>query len=204
MVINGGVATGSATVLVANTGGPGALTTADGIRLVQVTNGGATENNAFTLGQRVAAGSYEYQLFRGGSTSTDDWFLRSHLTTQPTNDQSAPPAAASAEIPLYRPEVALYAPVPAIGRQMGLMTLSTLHERVGEEENLRGGPESRAYANGAWARAFGQRVSNRWNGSVDSRATGDLAGLQSGFDLLRRTTESGSRDHVGVYVAYTD
>jgi len=204
LVINGGVATGSTTLLVANTGGPGALTTADGIRLVQVTNGGATESNAFTLGQRVAAGSYEYRLFRGGSTSADDWFLRSHLTTQPTDGPDTPPGTERTEIPLYRPEAALYAPIPAIGRQMGLVTLGTLHERVGEEENLRGGPESRAYANGAWARAFGQRVNNRWHGTVGSRADGDLAGLQSGFDLLRRTSEGGNRDHVGVYVAYTD
>ena len=65
LVINGGQASGTSSVLVNNTGGPGAQTVADGIRLVQVTGGGSTATDAFTLGQRVAAGAYEYQLFRG-------------------------------------------------------------------------------------------------------------------------------------------
>lgn len=196
LVINGGQASGTTSVLVNNTGGPGALTTADGIRLVQVTGGGTTATDAFTLGQRVAAGAYEYQLFRGGSTDPDDWFLRSHLIDTPT------PGGPS--IPLYRPEVPLYAPIPAIARQMGLSTLGTLHERVGEEENLRGLPGSRADANGIWGRVFGERVNNRWNGTVDPGATGNLTGFQTGFDILRRTTDSGHRDHAGVYAAYTD
>lgn len=199
LVVNGGQASGTTALLVNNAGGPGAQTTADGIRLVQVTGGGASTTNAFTLGQRVAAGAYEYQLFRGGSTGADDWFLRSHLTVA-----SSSPSAPATEIPLYRPEVALYMPVPALARQMGLATLGTLHERVGEEENLRGIPESRTYANGSWARVFGTHVSNRWAGTVDAKATGNQAGLQVGFDLLRRTTDSGHRDHAGVYAAYTD
>lgn len=200
LVINGGRASGTTSVLVNNTGGPGALTIADGIRLVQVTGGGATTTDAFTLGQRVAAGAYEYQLFRGGSTDPNDWFLRSHLIDAPP----APTTPSSPEIPLYRPEVPLYAPIPAVARQMGLSTLGTLHERVGEEENLRGLPESRANANGVWGRVFGERVSNRWSGTVDASTTGNLTGFQTGFDILRRTTDSGHRDHAGLYAAYTD
>lgn len=200
LVINGGQASGTTSVLVNNTGGPGAQTAADGIRLVQVTGGGSTATDAFTLAQRVTAGAYEYQLFRGGSTSADDWFLRSHLSTS----QTPSPTPSDSDIPLYRPEVALYAPIPAIARQMGLSTLGTLHERIGEEENLRGLLESRTRANGAWGRLIGERVSNRWNGTVDASATGNLIGFQTGVDILRRTTDSGHRDHAGVYVAYTD
>jgi len=200
LVINGGQASGTSSVLVNNTGGPGAQTVADGIRLVQVTGGGTTKTDAFTLGQRVAAGAYEYELFRGGSTDPNDWFLRSHLIDTPID----PTTPSGPDIPLYRPEVPLYAPIPAIARQMGLTTLGTLHERVGEEENLRGLPEPRAYANGAWGRVFGERVSNRWNGTADTSATGNLIGFQTGFDVLRRTTDSGHRDHAGIYVAYSD
>jgi type V secretory pathway adhesin AidA len=76
LVINAAQASGTTSVLVNNTGGPGEQTVADGIMLVQVTNGGTTTTDAFTLGQRVAAGAYEYQLFRGGSTAPNDWFLR--------------------------------------------------------------------------------------------------------------------------------
>ncbi|MCZ0737083.1 autotransporter outer membrane beta-barrel domain-containing protein [Phreatobacter sp. AB_2022a] len=200
LVINGGRASGTSSVWVSNTGGLGALTVADGIRLVQVTGGGTTTTDAFTLGRRVAAGAYEYELFRGGSTDPNDWFLRSHLIATPTN----PTAPSGPDIPLYRPEVPLYAPIPAIARQMALSTLGTLHERVGEEENLRGGPEARTYANGVWGRVFGERVSNRWAGTVDASATGNLIGFQTGFDILRRTTDSGHRDHAGMYMAYSD
>ncbi|MBN4667229.1 autotransporter outer membrane beta-barrel domain-containing protein [Pandoraea nosoerga] len=200
LVINGGQATGTTSVIVSNTGGAGAQTVADGIRLVQVSGGGTTAASAFTLGQRVAAGAYEYQLFRGGSTDPNDWFLRSHLVAAPTD----PAAPSGTEIPLYRPEVALYTPIPAIARQMGLATLGTLHERVGEEENLRDAPAPRTYANGVWGRVFGQRVRNRWSGTVDASATGNLVGFQTGLDIFRRTTDSGHRDHAGVYLAYSD
>ncbi|WP_047908008.1 autotransporter outer membrane beta-barrel domain-containing protein [Pandoraea faecigallinarum] len=200
LVVNGGQASGATSLFVNNSGGQGAQTVADGIRLVQVTGGGSTTAGAFTLGQRVAAGAYEYELVRGGSTNPNDWFLRSHLV-QTSTDPAAP---GSTDIPLYRPEVALYAPVPAIARQIGLSTLGTLHERVGEEENLRGETSSRAYANGAWGRVFGERVRNRWSGPAESSATGNLYGFQAGLDVFRRTTQSGHRDHVGVYVAYSD
>lgn len=199
LVINGGQASGTTSVLISNTGGPGAQTVSDGIRLVQVTGGGTTATDAFTLGQRVAAGAYEYQLFRGGSTSTDDWFLRSRLIETPTN----PTTPTTPSIPLYRPETALYAPIPAIGRQMGLATLGTLHERVGEEENIRA--MTGGYANGGWARVFGERTRNRWDGTVDSRAAGDLIGLQAGLDIIRTNPYAGGhRDHIGIYGAYTD
>lgn len=195
LVINGGQANGTTTILVNNTGGPGSQTVDDGIRLVQVTGGGATTTNAFTLGQRVVAGAYEYQLFRGGDSDPGDWFLRSHLKSE---DPNGP------DIPIYRPETPLYAPIPAIARQMALSTLGTLHERVGDQENLRGSAEQRTYMNGAWGRLFGARLDNRWGGTAEARAEGDLVGFQTGLDLFRRTTDSGRRDHVGLYVAYTD
>jgi outer membrane autotransporter protein len=200
LVIDGGQASGTSSVLVDNAGGPGAQTVADGIRLVQVIPGGTTATDAFTLGQRVAAGAYEYQLFRGGSTSADDWFLRSHLVNAPTT----PTAPSGPDIPLYRPEVALYAPIPAIGRQMGLATLGTLHERVGEEENIRN-LTGRGYVNGGWGRVFGENTRNQWDGTVDSRADGDLVGMQAGLDIIRTDPYAGGhRDHLGVYGAYAD
>ncbi|HEY4249925.1 MAG TPA: autotransporter outer membrane beta-barrel domain-containing protein, partial [Roseomonas sp.] len=101
--------------------------------------------------------------------------------------------------------VALYAPIAAIGRQMGLATLGTLHERVGEEENIRDLQSDSPYANGGWARAIGERSRNRWDGTVEARATGDLFGMQAGFDIIRtRPYAGGHRDIAGVYVAYTN
>lgn len=199
LVIDGGRATGTTSVYINNTGGPGAQTIADGIRLVRVNGGATTTPSAFTLGQRVAAGAYEYELFRGGSEDPNDWYLRSHLSS--ATDDGTP---VTPDIPLYRPEAVLYSPIPALARQMGLSTLATLHERVGDEEDLRGLPEQRAYANGAWGRVFAERVRSRWKGTADASATGNLAGFQTGFDIFRRTKESGHRDHVGMYLAYAN
>ncbi|MBR0646624.1 autotransporter family protein [Plastoroseomonas hellenica] len=171
------------------------MLTTEGIRVVETANGGTTAAGAFRLDTRVAAGAFEYQLFRGGSSSAEDWYLRSF----------APAAPGEAPVPLYRPEVPLYAPIPALGRQMGLATLGTLHERVGELDNIRDLTGSRPYANGAWARAFGQRTRNRWDGTAEASAVGNLIGLQAGFDILRTQPYAGGhRDHAGVYVAYTD
>ncbi|MBR0669329.1 autotransporter outer membrane beta-barrel domain-containing protein [Roseomonas hellenica] len=206
LVIQGGSATGSTGLRVTNIGGPGALTT-EGIQVVQVASGGTTAAGAFRLDTRAAAGAFEYQLFRGGNASADDWYLRSFLTDTPVSP-GTPALPGSPGIPLYRPEVPLYAPVAALGRQMGLATLASigsLHERVGEQENVRDLAGASPYANGAWARAFGERARSRWDGPAASRATGNLIGLQAGFDILRTNPYAGGhRDHAGIYVAYTD
>ena len=197
LVIRGGLASGDTRLRIVNAGGSGAPTIANGIRVVETNQGGTTAAGAFRLDTRVTAGAYEYQLFRGGAGAAEDWFLRSFL-------EGGEAAPGPTQIPLFRPEVALYAPIPAIGRQMGLATLGTLHERVGEEENIRDLAGSRAYANGGWARAFGERVRGRWDGTVDASTSGNLIGVQAGFDLLRHQGASGHRDHAGVYAAYTD
>lgn len=66
---------------VVNAGGSGARTTADGIMVVQATNGATTAGGAFALNSRVAAGAYEYYLFKGGVSAgtQDNWYLRSTI-----------------------------------------------------------------------------------------------------------------------------
>lgn len=187
----GGTASGTSLLRITNAGGPGALTLGDGIRVVEASAGATTAPGAFRLESRVVAGAFEYQLFRGGSTGEEEWFLRSSL-----------PAAPGVQgVPLYRPEVALYAPIPALMRQMALATLGTLHARVGEEENIRGLDGGTPYLNGAWARSFGERSDSRWTGGAAPSADGDLVGFQAGLDIFRRTGADGHRDHAGVYVA---
>ena len=75
LVIDGSTATGTTTVIATDTGGGGALTTGDGILVIDAVNGGTTAPGAFAgFG---AAGPYEYLLERGGLTagSENDWFL---------------------------------------------------------------------------------------------------------------------------------
>jgi len=191
LVIDGGTATGSTGLLVTYTGGSGAPTVGDGIRVVQVINGGATNLDAFHLAGRVAAGAYEYALFRGGATSPEDWFLRTVVDVNGA--------------PVYRPEVPLYAPVPALARHLGLASLGTLHERIGEQLNNEQPIEPARFGNGAWLRLIGEHGENRWSGPLDVRARHlELIGIQVGHDLHRDLREDGRRDHAGVYVAYTE
>lgn len=65
LIIDGGLATGNTGIQVANIGGTGGGTTADGILLVQTLNGASTGNNAFVLTRPVQVGAYDCRLFRG-------------------------------------------------------------------------------------------------------------------------------------------
>lgn len=93
LVIDGGTASGHGLIAVANIGGSGALTSADGIPVVEVLNGGTTNPGTFSLAGPVVAGPYEYTLDRGGvSAGTGDyWFLRSTLPSPPPPAPPAPP-----------------------------------------------------------------------------------------------------------------
>lgn len=94
LVIDGGTATalpaGNTALLITNardasgTLGPGALTTGNGILVVEAVNGGTTAANAFRLGNRAIAGPYEYTLQRSSvdASNGEAWYLRS--TAEPT------------------------------------------------------------------------------------------------------------------------
>ncbi|WP_102945052.1 autotransporter outer membrane beta-barrel domain-containing protein [Stenotrophomonas sp. VV52] len=85
LVIAGGSATGSTIMRVTNVGGGGASTVADGIMVVQATNGGSTAAGAFSLAGSLSAGAYEYFLFKGGVSAgtSDNWYLRSTIVPGP-------------------------------------------------------------------------------------------------------------------------
>ncbi|RWC23424.1 MAG: autotransporter outer membrane beta-barrel domain-containing protein, partial [Mesorhizobium sp.] len=66
LVLSGGTASGSTGIGVINVGGAGAATTADGIMVVQAVNGATSGAGTFALDAPVAAGAFEYYLFKGG------------------------------------------------------------------------------------------------------------------------------------------
>jgi hypothetical protein len=145
LVINGGNASGASSLRITNTTGPGALTTGNGILVVQSLNGGTTNPGTFALGNVVAAGPYEYLLFRGGIApgADNDWFLRSSIDCSRQNAPVPPcpaptPTPFVPPIPLFRPEATLYTKVPLIARQLALFTLGTFHERQGDQILLQG------------------------------------------------------------------
>ena len=116
---------GSSFLRVANAGGPGALTTSDGIQVVQVD--GASDglfslvSNYEIAGQRaVVGGAYAYTLWKDGvSTPTDgDWYLRSQLTNPVKPGEPEPPVDPGEpmppEGPLYQAGVPSYEAYPQV------------------------------------------------------------------------------------------
>lgn len=109
LVISSGSATGTTGVGIFNAGGAGAATVVDGILVVQAINGATTAPNAFALYSPVAAGAYEYFLFKGGVSggTSENWYLRSTLASGVTPAPSggsgsllvAPPPPDSLGIP---------------------------------------------------------------------------------------------------------
>lgn len=222
LIISGGQASGTTSIAIINAGGAGALTTSDGILVVQAVNGGTTQSGAFGLANAVAAGAYEYLLFRGGSApgTGNNWYLRSMII--PTLPPPAPPApsppqppppseveppplpptpvppAAAAGVPLFRPEVAVYSAVSGVVRELGRLTVGTFHERQGDQNLLVG----RNATSAAWGRAFGEYTKQSWAGDVAPQFSGTVGGFQAGTDLWTLEAADGRRDRVGFFVAF--
>jgi outer membrane autotransporter protein len=171
-------------VEVLNLGGEGALTTGDGILVVDATNGGTTAAEAFKLAAPVLAGPYEYLLVRGGAAgaAADDWFLRS------TTD---------GQTPSYRPETSLYATLPALALTYGRSLVGTLHERVGDTND--------AHGDGVvWTRMLlrdGEREGRNGILGQGPRYDYDYYAVQMGADLLHEGDEK-SGQFAGLYAAY--
>jgi autotransporter family porin len=192
LVIQDGNASGTTGLAIVNFGGGGALTTADGILVVEVVNA-TTDPGAFNLASPVAFGAFEYLLFRGGVTAgnEENWYLRSTLIN--------PEAPEEPGIPLLRSETAVYSALPPVARDMALATLGTFHERRGEQAFMAGGENFSA----AWGRVFGKSLDQSWSGTVSPSIDGALGGIQAGLDMLRWEDGSGSSNVAGLMLGYT-
>ena len=237
LVVNGGSATGNSFLRITNAGGPGAETVANGIAVVQAINGGTTTPGAFALVGEVRAGAFDYDLFRGGlsGSNPNDWFLRSSFIVGPPIEPPVEPPVLPPDppieplppgvYPIIGPEIATYGVVQPIARQLGMTTLGTLHDRIGDtllnanmgapcpsDGDTRDGILRKAPANaptdclyaGWWGRVLGQQIDNHYGAFADPRASGQLLGFQSGIDLWRGEWIPGHRDVAGAYFAYAN
>jgi outer membrane autotransporter protein len=226
LLIDGGTGTGASVLSIQRTAGAGALTVANGILLVGAVNGATTTADAFHLGNRVIGGPYEYTLQRGSvdGTAPDSWYLRSSIDCRAAGAPSppceapvppdlppgppAPPGPPPAPIPNYRPEVSLYAALAPTALNYGRSLLDSLHERVGEQELLRGRTDLNADhtgAQGMWARVIhvdGER-DGASNGIYGSGPSYDyqFSALQIGMDVYRSNEEEERGVHAGIYGA---
>lgn len=211
LIVSGGSAAGSSTLKVTNVGGTGAQTVADGIQVVQTTNGATSAANAFKLsGGTVSAGAYAYYLAKGGVSggSEENWYLRNAIvpdaTTSVTPAEETPQSIVDAShgnqmLPVYRPEVALYAEAPSVARQLNLQQIDTFHDRQGEQSLLRGDNKAPAF----WARSWGSHADIHQSGDVNPAFNGTLWGLQLGQDLYTATEDSGATHHLGVLFGFS-
>ncbi|MEN3931596.1 autotransporter outer membrane beta-barrel domain-containing protein [Microvirga sp. W0021] len=215
---------GATSLLITNLGGLGALTTGNGIKVVEVLDASNSPSGAFQLGSRAATGAYEYTLHqngKGADSSDGNWYLRSTVTIPGDN-------GGTVEVPNYRPEVPLAASVPPVAIEYGYAMLGTMHERIGDGLTVRPEPvfeerivrgkngkrqvirtEARQSANnqkwfgGAWGRLIGDR-GFRDAGSFERHGPSynyTFSGLQAGLDIYGRETEAGT-DKVGIYFGY--
>ncbi|WP_213735688.1 autotransporter outer membrane beta-barrel domain-containing protein [Bradyrhizobium sp. dw_411] len=208
LVINGGTANGNSLLRITNAGGPGALTTGNGILVVDTINGGTTVPGTFALARPVAEGPYDYTLFRSSvdASNAQAWYLRSTINcTLASTDPICAVPGVGPTLPDFRPETSLYAAIPSMALIYGRTLLDTLHERVGDEEDLRNQLRQNGVAPGAWARVIGQHGNNQGDplGIFGSgpKFDYDIGAFQGGQDLLRREGADSSRDHAGLYTA---
>lgn len=197
LVINGGSATGSSILHITNFGGGGADTPGNGIAVVVAAAGATTAPGAFAVNERLVAGPYEYNLFRGGrdGSAAESWFLRSQAL-----DSGTPAPAPEPDEPLYREEVPTYTAVPAMALMFGRSTIGTLHDRLGEREQDLG-----KSGMAVWGRALGGRV--KWDaedGGVYNEGPAfsmNTRAFQAGVDVVNSASGQGGTV-VGLYGLY--
>ena len=140
LVINTGTATGNSSLRISNTVGPGHMTTANGILVVDTTNGGTTGAGAFALANpELRGGAYDYRLFQGGlnGTNPDNWYLRSSFgsgppVTPPDVLPPHPPTPGPGTFPIIGPEIATFGMVQPMAMQAIRATLGTpANDRLG-------------------------------------------------------------------------
>lgn len=197
-----GNASGQFGVLVRNVGGSGALTTGDGIRLVQVDG---ADTSSLKLLRKVSAGAYDYYLYKGGSSSSKDWYLRTYLEPVPPPEPVPDPDPAPEPTPqptptpipkpviAYRTDVVGYIAAPFLNRQYGFSSMGSYHERTGDSV--------KRAQDGTWARIGGAHDNyDVGRFSFDS----DIRYIQIGKDLYQDETPRGNNVHAGVMISLGD
>lgn len=112
---------------------------------------------------------------------------------------SAKAGASAAEVPVYRPEVPLYAEAPSVARQLGILQIDTFHDRQGEQGLL---TESGSVP-ASWARAWGAYSNIAQSGDVKPSFDGSVWGMQVGQDLYADHQPGGARNHYGFLVGFS-
>lgn len=232
LVVSTGTLSGTTTLNVSNLGGTGAITTQNGIQVVEANLGASSSATAFTLGQPLSAGAYQYYLFKGGVTagSENSWYLRSAVVAAPAAvppvvvpvEPGEPPVTPPVQPPVIPPPVPAVGtptlPVAAPGQSITLYrqevplyavvppAAALLAQTTLGTFHERQGDQSLLSENGAipagWVRAFGSQTRQSWSGTVAPSFDGSINGYQIGHDLFGYTHDNGYRQRVGLFVSH--
>ena len=193
LIVNGDTS-GQTDVKVTNAGGLGAQTTGNGIELVHV---GGASGGAFDLTGRVAAGAYDYNLFKGGigaDAGNGNWYLRSETRPEVPDDVVVPEEASHLGLVMLAT-----ASLRGSDASLGQFCADDVTSNSGLSTNVR--PANPQCNTLLWGRMLGETGSagggvgsNGGFGSAGPAYTYDYGGFQAGADLYRTT-----RDSVGLY-----
>ncbi|WP_053129514.1 autotransporter outer membrane beta-barrel domain-containing protein [Pseudomonas sp. MIACH] len=214
LVINQGTLSGTTAINVTNLGGAGAATLQDGIQVVQALNGATSSGSAFTLGRPVSAGAFDYYLFKGGVTAgtAENYYLRSTVPVVPPDpviivplptpvpgDPPLPTNPGLKPIPIYRPEVPIYAALFPAAQQLVQGMLGTFHQRMGDQsQQLHSG----AFTSG-WGRLYGNSTRQGFAGTVSPSINSSVTGFQVGSDVYASTHDNGLTQRSGFFVGHS-
>lgn len=200
-----GNAVGSTGLTIIDKGGLGNRTTGNGIPVV-IVNGNSADN-AFSLNQRVAAGAYEYKIYKGGASgSGNSWYLSTEAPAPANSSGSSTPTPAAAVEPVITPapgeriEVAVYPALPSLVQLYAQTAVDTLDQRRGDLNLV--DPQSGAKkSSNDWARIIGKTgKSTPSNVSDGPSMSFNAYALQLGVDVYQQEEQSGSRTYIGPYV----
>ena len=211
-----GNTSGATGLTITDKGGLGNRTTGNGIPVV-IVNGNST-NTAFALNQRVAAGAYEYQLYKGGASGTgNSWYLSTQAPAPATTSDSAgsgssgssgdsSPAPSYPATPILTPaageriEVAVYPAIPSLVQLYAQTAVDTLDQRRGDL-NLVDPTNGTKKSSNDWARIIGKTGTSTPSTADNGPKMGFNAyALQLGVDVYQNEEQGGSRTYVGPYV----
>ena len=214
LIINQGTLSGTTVINVTNLGGAGAATLQDGIQVVQALNGATSSGSVFTLGRPVSAGAFDYYLFKGGVTAgtAENYYLRSTIPAVPPGpviivplptpvpgEPPLPPNPGTEPIPIYRPEVPIYAALFPAAQQLVQGMLGTFHQRMGDQsQQLHSG----ALTSG-WGRTYGNSTRQGFTGTVSPSLDSSVTGFQVGTDLYASTYDNGLTQRSGFFVGHS-
>jgi len=192
--------TGQNTLFVTSTGGNGNYTQGNGIEVVTVDGTNTQGTNAFTLGNSVSAGAFNYGLRKGDITTGEgeNWYLSTCANydcstpipapAPDANPDVNPTPTPSDDIQPWREEVPGYIAAPALNMQYGFDAIGTYHQRTGGDV---------LHKDGAWGRIVGTHTENdagRYSYDTDTWYA------QLGMDLIWDKNEENTERSAGILV----